>query len=547
MALPSYYFTLFKKLQVMANVPAGLNHGAATPSGRFDLKDPQAPWANPAMSRGPRLHPTSNTPAHSPLWAVLNERIAVGNPPNIATVTVANPPPGAATSWPVMPRNPMPGWAEFQTGTASPNTIVDRLGAWISQGKVNDVPAGVIAAKPPAFTPPAGGPRPFVCSSGADQGARPTGTPADLPADFWNTSLIYLVHPGTGAIQTPAVLAKADTYNMVAVIGNRGSTAGGRFAAGGSGRRIQAKAAAMVWNTSLGPGVELPSLSNLDPADIGGTYEQYFLPGGEYDLVGFQMPVKTMYDGIVAAVQAQINAGTFTLPAGVASASDWVAPAPGISGAHVCLRVAVREDGSALPNYPYSDTPPYVDARIAQKNLVPFDIDVRTPVNPMPPINWRNFVAGQPLFMRLRKAGANRLSFRARLPKGACEMWLAVGGDSFRRYFKGDKTPQRGFERVAGKALRGVNLPWEDAVLLRATGMAASIDFSAMPEGCFGCFAFGTRFDGRLLKPGPAGSVTVAQETVLPIVNEKLRSYELERRCVGGFTVQVRAVEGARP
>ena len=67
MANPSYYFTLFKKFQVMNHVPDKGAHGAippATVAGGFDLKDPNSVFGS--SNRGSLLG-ASNNPADSPL------------------------------------------------------------------------------------------------------------------------------------------------------------------------------------------------------------------------------------------------------------------------------------------------------------------------------------------------------------------------------------------------------------------------------------------------------------------------------------------------
>ena len=99
---PSYYFTLFKKFQVMNHVQHEMAHGAIPPApvaGGFDLKDPDSVFGN--SNRGSLLGAT-NTPADSPLWRVLNERAngALG----FAPVDVGG------IIWPAMPaeRRPPP-------------------------------------------------------------------------------------------------------------------------------------------------------------------------------------------------------------------------------------------------------------------------------------------------------------------------------------------------------------------------------------------------------------------------------------------------------
>ncbi len=77
--LPSFYFTLFKKLQVVDHVQDGTVHGAAGGGGTgFDLTDPNAPLGVFSPTPGV-LAPGDPTPADSPLWAVLNSKVA-GNP-----------------------------------------------------------------------------------------------------------------------------------------------------------------------------------------------------------------------------------------------------------------------------------------------------------------------------------------------------------------------------------------------------------------------------------------------------------------------------------
>jgi hypothetical protein len=66
----------------------------------------------------------------------------------------------------------------------------------------------------------------------------------------------------------------------------------------------------MVWNTVDSPGVELPSLSNLNVNDVNPLYSQYFLKSGQYDVVGFRLNVQTVYDGIIAAINQAVAGGT---------------------------------------------------------------------------------------------------------------------------------------------------------------------------------------------------------------------------------------------
>src|SRR5439155_12881087 len=158
-------------------------------------------------------------------------------------------------------------------------------------------PTTAIGTKPPAPIPGPLDPGLFVCSMPGDTGVRP----GAVPANYWATSLIFLVDQNTGATVFPSTLTAGSEYNLVAVIGNRGNTDGGNYLTT-PGTGIETSGSVMVWNTVDSPGVELPSLSNLDVTDANPIFEQYFLKSGQYDVVGFRLNVQTVYDGIIAAV-----------------------------------------------------------------------------------------------------------------------------------------------------------------------------------------------------------------------------------------------------
>lgn len=352
---PSYYFTLFKKFQVINNVPTGTSHGSMTPTGGFDLKNPNSVFGN--SNRGPLLGATTN-PADSPLWALLNAK-ATG----ASSVTVGG------INWPAMPVRSPPAWNDFQVSAPAPK-LVEVFGNWITAGKVNDVPNGVIGTMPP---PISGGLDPgvalFVCSVAGDNGIRP-GT---VPPDFWNSSLIFLVDPANGNTVTPSELSAYSEYYLTAVIGNRGNTDGGRYLSS-PGVKIEAAGWVMVWNTGMSPAVQLPALSNLDVNSTNVIYEVYFLKSRQYEVVGFRLNVQTVFDGLVKAIgESGIDLGGLT-------PEQWVHA----QGAHLCAKVLVRREDESWPSL--GDTP-FTNRRLAQKNLAPFAIDLAV-VDPDPHIIW---------------------------------------------------------------------------------------------------------------------------------------------------------------
>src|SRR5437660_767198 len=137
---PSYYFTLFKKFQVLDHVPSKTVHGSAVPTGGFDLKNPNVVFGN--SNRGALLGATT-TPADSPLWAILNSR-SLGNPA-FTPVNVGG------VAWPTMPPGTPSSWTDFQINAPAPK-LVQVFADWIAAGKTNDVPNGVLATIPPTIT-----------------------------------------------------------------------------------------------------------------------------------------------------------------------------------------------------------------------------------------------------------------------------------------------------------------------------------------------------------------------------------------------------------
>lgn len=504
MPIPSYYFTLFKKFQVMNHVPDETFHGKPTnPTGGLDLKNPNVAFGN--SNRGALLGSGTN-PADSPLWAVLNAK-ATGAPS--ATV--------AGTSWPAMPLFTTAAWTDFQVSASSPK-IVDVFGAWINAGKVNDVPAGVIASMPPPISASLdAGVKLFVCSMSGDDGVSP------IPTNFWATSLIFLVDPNTGATVTPTELS-ASEYYLTAVIGNRGNNDAGRYLAVPA---IDAAAWVMVWNTGMSPAVQLPALSNLDINSTNGVYDVYFLKAGHYDVIGFRLNTQTVFDGLIKAI------GASGMILGGLTPQDWVHQ----QGAHLCAKVLVRTDTESWPLF--GDTPS-TNRRIAQKNLAPFPINLAVS-SPDPNIIWKNFVAGD-VFKFMREAGRfdrewgkNTLQIDAQLPAGV-RVYLAVPRRSFSRWLQ--KKSIKGFKPVDEKSAIRLKPPFPDRVVLMLTEKENSIELPALGDE-FLALSLGIQYSVKRLRADVQGAISVVQQTAVPKIDMRNRCYETERVTVGGFTLNL--------
>jgi hypothetical protein len=518
----SYYFTLFKKFQVIDHVPSQTVHGQlSSPTGGFDLKDPNAPFNPTALGIAPLTAGNFN-PANNPLWAILNSR-ASGNP-GFTPVTVNG------TDWPTMPPQLRPEWTAFQVTPPAGSRLLDAFDHWISvDHQTKDIPTGVIAAKPANFTGPDAGVVPFVCSKPGDQGARPTSLPA-----FWATSLIFLVDPNTGATVTPGTLGAGAEYYLAAVVGNRGNTNGGTSLNQPSA--LQFAASVMVWNTFASPGVELPSLSNLTLNDTNGIYEQYFLRTGQYDVVGFRLNVQTVFNGIIAAINAAVTNG---LDLGGLTPEQWVHSQP----AHLCAKVVGRLQGTSFPNL---ETSPEQDARIAQKNLAPFDITlVSTDANPN--IIWKNFLVGQPLFMLIKGAGKNILVLQTKVRQDGITLYLAMPARTFEQFVRATHGEMTGLKQVDSKeftARHSKQLPFPgEAVILQVTGEAPSLEFGPVHEGQIGAMALGVEYVPAKLKHGTTGDITISQDSLVPRLDRGTSSHKVERATIGGFTLQLRVTD----
>ena len=532
---PSFYFNLFKKFQVLNHVASQSQHGAIPPNppaGGFNLADPNA--VNGVFGSSDSGNPLTAgdfTPANNPLWAILNARAGGTAAHTLITILGGT---QAGSQWPVMPPGPINSGAfgEFQTNATV--KLVDVFKTWITNGQVRDIPNNVIASRPPSpiAAPLDAGKALFVCSMPGDTGVRP-----GVPPDFWATSLIFLVDPATGNTVNPPTLTAAADYYLVAVIGNRGNTAAGRYL--NQTPAVEVSASVMVWNTFLSPGVQLPALSNLDINATNGLYEQYFLRSGEYDIAGFGLNVQTVFNGIIAAINAS---GVTQADLGGLTPEAWVLDQP----AHLCAKVVIRGETIGQPFPSFGTDTPDTNRRIAQKNLAPFELTITT-TSPNPTIIWKNFIVGQPLFFRFpQKERKNRLVLRHRLPAEATEVFVAVPPQTFEEFIR-KSGRLKGFEVLPEAKLPNVGRyrgkPFPEAVILQHTGKEAAIQLTELEENQYLGMAVGIKYDMKKLKHGPLGDLQVVHHSVVPVLKPDTLCFDLVDKVVGGFTLQVRAVD----
>jgi hypothetical protein len=524
----SYYFNVFKKFQVFDHVPTSTVHGAAGGHSGFDLNKPDV-LITPSAHGAP-LGP--NTLANCPVYQSL---LARSNGAIVPGVVVVN-----GVNWPIMPGQITPAWTDLEVTPKSllQPAALDAFATWFNAGHANDTPAPVLLLKPPTIpVNQLGGPETvFVCSYPGDVGLRPL-VNNPVPANFWATSLIYLTDKATGQIPVVTELAPGAAYNLVAVIGSRYTDDIGKYMYGGSTTKtVQAQAWVMVWNAGMGPGVQLPALSNLDPASASGLYDQYFLRKGEYDLVGFDLDVQRTFDGLVEAVLA---AGMF---GNAADAKAWLTSAA--TGAHLCAKVVVARTGGPLPDaWPGAGELPSDNPRIAQKNLAPFSVALDESAIPDPNIVFKSFAFGDPLQMLAMRGderwGRTQLVVRGEYEAGV-KLYLAAPREVVKQWFP--RAAQRLMRRMdeLGEKFK---TPFRDAVIFELPGKELLLELPRLGNTMLP-LALGIQYSKKRLKAGRFGTVEVAARTAVPeLLPGKECCYELVNKTTGGFTLELVAYD----
>lgn len=557
MATPSFFFAIFKKLQICepgityfnATNPAagglaghfaspdtpmasgGLSGGfclwyPSHPNGIFGTILPSQAWTPDLAGQSP-LVIGNTTPKENPLYVILNT-CAASNPP---TGENGVPVDGSSALWPPMPDfcnvHATPGtdanlaWLVFNSA-AFPGvpTLVEALGEWIKNGQVNDEPKGPLyfpvlnnVQSLPAVFPglPANTSILFMCSMPGDNGRRPGdhGTPpaAPIPADYWATSQIFLTDE-TGNPQPPStslfVGNSNQEYYVAAAIGNSGNINAGQWPVSQAAQpSLNVVCYAMAFNTYFSPPVQLPSLSPLDGNTTDMVYEQFFLAKQCYDVVGFRFNVNSAFNALVLALEG--------VDLGYLSAEEW------LENGHVCIKVYITS-GEMQNNFPPNPpattiaSNPQTDRHIAQKNLGGFVVGGSTP-----PIKWIYFILAQ---APLNAAVVNRLQIRHDLPPESFRFLLAMPTRPFDNYLNtGDL---RGFEVVRDVPSK----PFPDAVILRETVRGSFLEIASHAREPFFGMSLGIECDSTRLPHGSVGAVSVVH-------------FANDDDVVGGFTIEV--------
>ncbi len=223
------------------------------------------------------------------------------------------------------------------------------------------------------------------------------------------------------------------------------------------------------------------------------------------------------------------------MPTGV-TAEQYVETPP----SHCCVKVAVSRDDAM---FPANDASPLTEPRIAQKNLVVFDVDLGATAG-APNWYWKYFTVGQPLAMWLRgfretdeAVGINTLILKNDLAEFGARVMVAVPIATYKRWVR--KGAVQGFEVIARDCRDKFKVPFPDHVVLRAKGERNGIRLPFLEDHML-AMAIGVEVDPRRMKPGVKGHVTVEHVTTIPVFREKKRCYEVEPGVLGGVTLEFR-------
>jgi hypothetical protein len=510
--ITSFWYAIYKRLWAVGSRGDAHVSTEIVSDGNFSLETTSTGNGNGIFGTtdyGMPLATNDFTAAHNPLWFILNATIPPLPSPPLAPPLYLVPVPPNNDMWPAMPypgSGPYPDWVTWNSGI-KPFRLIDRLQDWIENNKkIDDTPKGphlgdnYIAAPPPAFplktNPKENAQILFIASRDTDNGERP----GNIQANWWNTSMIFIT--GTdGQDQGLPLFDKGTEHYVAAIIANSGNLWTGARGSGGGLPTVTVNCKAYVFGTFLSPGTPLPALTNLDPADMSGDYEQFILGPLKRDVVGFRFNVDIVYGALITLMQ-NLDMQLF----GGAKADLW------LKAGHACVKVWLTSGEFPGPHnangtdWCDGTQVPLNNRKIAQRNLAAFAPTVTGMKKP----HWYYFVMSQAF------AGTNALAVQtADLPADVVRYYMAVPVAVYERYVaKGGS--HRGFETVTD-----VPKPFPEAVILRQTVAGARLEFADHRREEFFGLALG---------------VEILRETRMSDIDMVHTAHD--GRVVGGFTLR---------
>ena len=507
--ITSFWYAIYKRLWAIGARGDAHVSTEIVSDGNFSLETASAGNGNGIFGTtdfGKPLAIGDFTAAHNPLWVILNATVPAPSPALPPPLYLVPVPPTNAL-WPAMPYpggGPYPDWLPWRSGP-QPFRLIDRLQNWMeTDQQIDDTPKGprlgdsYIKAMSPAFplktNPKESAQILFIPSLDTDNGVRP-GT---VPANFWNTSMIFVT--GTdGQDENLPVFQKGTEHYIAAIIADSGNlNTGARL--GGGLPTVKVNCKAYVFGTFLSPGTTLPALTNLDPGDTSGDYEQFILGPLKRDVVGFRFNVDIVYAALIALME-NLDPQMF----GNGKADLW------LKAGHACVKVWLT--GGEFPG-PHNNNGtdwcdgtqlPSANRKIAQRNLAAFAPTVTGMKKPQ----WHYFVMSQAF------SGTNALVVKAAAcrPMPCAITWHADRG--VRTLRRQGRQPSRLRDRH--RRAEAVS----EAVILRQTAAGARLEFADHRREEFFGLALG---------------VEIVRETRMSDIDVVHMGHD--ERVVGGFTLR---------
>jgi hypothetical protein len=209
------------------------------------------------------------------------------------------------------------------------------------------------------------------------------------------------------------------------------------------------------------------------------------------------------------------------------------------TSSHLCSRVAVSDDGT----WPATDASPQQERRIAQRNLVPFDVDLEgTPVSPAVDVIWIPFLVSLIPIGVLRPGDPlQTITIQAAGLRAPADLLLALPLETLERNVPKQTIAE--FERIDAKQLpRPVPFKAEHAVLAVGSSGRSVVGLTSDTQHLAGMM-LGVRLDRTRLRVGTR-DISVWHRVRRPAIIRDGPRLSTREVTIGGFTARFRLARG---
>src|SRR5207247_4944392 len=135
---------------------------------------------------------------------------------------------------------------------------------------------------------------------------------------------------------------------------------------------------------------------------------------------------------------------------------------------------------------------------------------------------WKNFIVGQPLFLKLPGAGRNTLVLDAKLPPGAFRLYIAIPKETFQQFFaEGREGGLKGFKVVPHQQLCEGKLgdlakPFPEPIILEYLGRENAVEIPPLADGQYLGMSLDIEYSVKRLKHAAAGEIRLLHRAEIP-------------------------------